>query len=481
MLFQICSTTTNYTLFMTQKYPVSAYASLIYNMARYAYTLLLCCLLPIGLLLFKKKSNADVEPLENRSFLERFGKVGHLSKTGGIHIHCVSVGEINAASGLIHSLLEEYPYIPITLTTSSTTGGVHAYNMFKDRVSHNYLPVDIPLFINRFYKKLKPRLVLITEVEVWPNMLHVCTKRGVPVVLINARMTTKSLRRYRQFSWLFRPTFRQFSLICAQSSESFENFVAFGVYKNKLKLTRNMKFDLLPNLADEALGKQILSDYNLGARPILLAASTHDPEEKMLLNTYKHLKQRHQDLLLIMVPRHPHRFEDVNHLMRATGFNVARVSQSGKCVDKSSLPSVSSKAATQDAPEKQTEKPIDCLLVDTMGWLKACYSICTVTFVGGSFAPKGGHNALEAALYAKPIAMGPSTFNNPSICQHLALQNALMITHSEQALTEVFQHWLSRPQDATKDGERGLQVLLKNAGAVEYTMSILRPILDQKN
>jgi 3-deoxy-D-manno-octulosonic-acid transferase len=424
-------------------------------------------LLPIILLVFKKKLNHSAEQLKHRFVWERFGRVGTLTKTGGIHIHCVSVGEINAANGLVHSLLEEYPNLAITLTTSSTTGAVHAYNMFKDRVQHHYLPVDIPLFVNRFYNKLKPCLVLVTEVEVWPNMLNACSKRHLPVVLINARMTTKSLMSYRRFSWLFRRTYRQFSFICAQSSESFENFLAFGVYKSRVKLSRNMKFDLLPNSDDEELGKKIVADYKLGNRPILLAASTHDPEEKILLDTYSKLKQIHTDLVLIVVPRHPHRFEEVSQNMQATGFKVARVSKSSGL-----LKSDRSKRSTP------LNGPIDCLLVDTMGWLKACYSICNVAFVGGSFAHKGGHNALEAALYSKPIAMGPSIFNNPSICKHLASQNALMIIKSEDELLGVLAHWLSRPEDAIKDGERGLRVLLKNAGSVEYTMSVLRPILD---
>lgn len=132
---------------------------------------------------------------------------------------------------------------------------MHAYNLFKDSVQHSYLPVDIPIFVNRFYKKLQPRLVLITEVEVWPNILRYCGQHEVAVVLINARMTLKSLTSYQRFWWLLRPTFRLFTVICAQSSDSFENFVTYGVYKSRLKLSRNMKFDLLPDTADEALGK----------------------------------------------------------------------------------------------------------------------------------------------------------------------------------------------------------------------------------
>jgi 3-deoxy-D-manno-octulosonic-acid transferase len=459
---------------MTQTVQASKSVLFLYHTTRLVYTLLLCILLPFILLVFRKKLDHSAKQLNSRSIWERFGKVSNITKNGGIHIHCVSVGEINAANGLINAFLKEYPNLPIMLTTSSTTGAVHAYNLFKDRVQHSYLPVDVPFFMRRFYDKVKPILVLVTEVEVWPNMLHTCAKRRLPVVLINARMTTKSLTSYRRVLWLFRHAFRQFSVICAQSSESFENFLAYGVYKSNVKLSRNMKFDLLPDCADEELGQQILMHYQLRDRPILLAASTHYPEEKILLDIYEKLKQTHNNLLLIIVPRHPYRFDEVHQFMQATGFKVARVSQGSIA---SSLLDEESETQVDNKKFKLSDTPIDCLLVDTMGWLKACYSICTLAFVGGSFANKGGHNALEAALYSKPIAMGPSTFNNPIICQHLASQNALMITESKDELEDVLAYWLSRPEDAMKDGERGFRVLLQNAGSVEYTMSILRPIL----
>jgi 3-deoxy-D-manno-octulosonic-acid transferase len=445
-------------------------APFIFHVTKMLYTFLLCCLLPLILFLSKKKLNHSSLQLAGRSFWERFGSIKK-PLSGGIHIHCVSVGELNAASGLITALLIEYPHLPIILTTSSTTGAVHAYNLFKDKVQHNYLPIDIPWCMNRFYNKVQPSLVLVTEVEVWPNMLHSCYKRKLPVILINARMTTKSLKNYKRFSALFRYTFRQFSYICAQSSESFENFLALGVYKSHVKLSNNMKFDLMPNESDAELGKLILERYAIANRPILLAASTHDPEEKMLLEAFNTLRSKDKSLLLVVVPRHPHRFDEVSQLVKATGLRCVRVSES---IDKQG------QFISQRPSENNETSDIDCLLVDTMGWLKACYSISTVAFVGGSFANKGGHNALEAALYSKPIVMGPSTFNNPSICQYLAQQKALVICDSHLLLVGVLEHWLENPIDAQHDGDMGLQVLLKNAGAVEYTMSMLRPYIEKK-
>ncbi len=428
---------------------------------RWIYSFLLSVLLPILLIVFRKKLHHQHEKLRTRRFVERFGILPKHFKPYGIHIHCVSVGEINAAKGLIDNLLVAYPHLPITITTSSVTGAVHASTVYQDRVQHCYLPIDLSVFMRSFYGKLKPIMSVVTEVEVWPNMVNECYKRDVSLIMINGRMTTRSLQNYKRVSWLFRGTLRQFALICAQNTESFDNFLAYGVYKRKLKLSRNMKFDLLPDDKDEALGEHMRKVYQLSEQPILVAASTHDPEEKLLLDMYKRLKQDISDLVLIIVPRHPHRFDEVYQLVKANGYSTQRVSD------------LKEGGAQIDNGLAKTE----CIVVDKMGWLKACYSICSAAFIGGSFAPKGGHNALECALYAKPMVMGPSIFNNPSICQHLAEQNALIIVDTPNTLYESLTYWLSNTEHAKLDGERGLKVLMRNAGAVEYTFSALRPFL----
>ena len=446
---------------------------------------MLALVVPLLLLLNRRKLNLAHPNLKNRRFAERFGWTPASFKKHGVHIHCVSVGELNAASGLITMLLQEHPDQPITVTTSSVTGAIHAYNLFKDKVQHCYLPIDLPWCMRRFFRAIDPNLSLITEVEIWPNMVAQCLKQKVPVCLVNARMTTKSLAGYRKVSWLFRPTLRQMDYICAQSSESFENFLAYGVFKKQLRLSRNMKFDILPDEADERLGNALIEEYKLRDRPILLVASSHDPEEKMLLQSYKLLKEQHTDLVLLVVPRHPHRFDDVHQIIKASGHKTVKVSES----DLFKTINAQQGQVNLDPPQPlSTPIPlsksklakhitVDCVVVDAMGWLKACYSICSIAFIGGSFAEKGGHNALEAALYSKPIVMGPSLFNNPSICQHLQEQNALIVVDNQQALQDTIEHWLQHPEHAMLDGERGSKVLLRNAGAVEYTMGILRRFL----
>lgn len=427
-----------------------------HSVARWLYSLLLLILMPLLVVVFRRKLTSDEPTIMHRKFVERFGIINKQFKPGGIHIHCVSVGEVNAAYGLIKAIQLEYPLLPITLTTSSTTGAAHAFSLFKNTVQHCYLPFDLGVFMKRFYAQIAPSLVLVTEVEIWPNMLHVCQKRGIPSVLINGRMTQASARRIKRFSWLFRETCRHFSAICAQSSESFENFLAIGVYKTQLHLSKNMKFDLKLDENDTVLAKELVNTYVLKSRPILLAASTHAPEEKMILDVYKDLKtqQCYEDLLLVIVPRHPHRFDEVHQLVSATGFSINRVSQ-----------------------QEQIDSCADCLLVDKMGWLKACYSLCTVAVVGGSFAGKGGHNALEAALYAKPIVMGPSIYNNPIICESLAEQNALVIANDKTECLDAITHWLTYPPLAEQDGARGAGVLKNNAGAIEFTLNVLSEYL----
>lgn len=432
--------------------------SLRHHFTRWLYSLLLLLLLPLLLVVFRRKLYQANDKLSNRRFAERFGKVPSTFAPGGVHIHCVSVGELNAAQGIIERLLNDFPHLPVTLTTSSLTGALHAQNLYKDSVQHCYLPIDFPFFMHRFYKQIRPVLCLVTEVEIWPNMVHECVKRNTPVILINARMTNRSLQSYRKLSWLFRGTLRQFHEICAQSSESFENFVAYGLYKKNIKLTQNMKFDLQPNLADEQLGKQIVTAFSLQNKPILIAASTHDTEEKLILDTFQKLKKQHSELILVVVPRHPHRFDSAYQIVKASGFNTIRISD----------------YINADNQPNKSDKAIECLVVDTMGWLKACYSISTLAFIGGSFADKGGHNALEAALYAIPMAMGPSIYNNPIICQHLQEQKALAIVKTPDELFKAFEYWLEHSEQATKDGENGSKVLLTNAGAVESTMSIIR-------
>lgn len=421
---------------------------------RYIYTGFIVLSLPLLLFVFRKKLIGQSQNLSHRHFRERFGILCSSIKSGGLHIHCVSVGELNAASGLINQILHEYPSINITLTTSSTSGAEQALKMFGDKVQHSYLPFDIPIFMGKFYRTLVPSIVLITEVEVWPNQIAYCKKNGIKTILINARMSNKSLINSRRLGALLRPSLRSLDLICAQSTQSYENFLKFGVYKPQIKLSRNMKFDLLPEPSDQNLGQSILQASAFVGRPILVAGSTHSPEEKLILDVFSALRDKIPRLALIIAPRHPQRFEQAFQICKASGIRSV-------CWTK--------------LQDKKSE--YDCLLLDQIGMLKACYSVCSLAFVGGSIAEKGGHNALEPAVYGKPMVMGPSRYNNPSICEYLEHQGALKLGANVQQVYDCLLPWLQNKELAEKDGANGARVLLRNAGSVEYTMSVLRPYL----
>jgi 3-deoxy-D-manno-octulosonic-acid transferase len=424
---------------------------------RWCYNLVLILLLPIGIIALLLKSD-KTEGKRNKN-IERFGFIGK-PKQNGILVHCVSVGEVNAAKSIIQRLQERYPNLPITVSTTSTTGAKQAHAIFKDSVQHMYLAIDIPICMWLFFYKLQPKLVLVTEVEIWPNMLHQCYRRKIPAVLINARMSSESVRTYQHLAFLFRPSLRKFSRICTQSQQDFKNFLSLGVYKPNLTQSNNMKFDLELDTQDESKAEKLKQQLGLTNQPVFVAGSTHDLEEKACLDAFKALRQTHSDLTLIIVPRHPHRFEKVVQLCQATGYFVAKAS---------------------DLSDESLQKLPDILVVDAMGMLKACYQLASFAFVGGSFAHKGGHNALEPALYGIPTMMGPSIFNNPVICHALADAGGLKILSSPTELSEIALGWLNNPDEANQIGQAGKKVIEQNRGAINQTLDVIDEVLAQQS
>jgi 3-deoxy-D-manno-octulosonic-acid transferase len=412
----------------------------------------LVLLLPLGLLTLLLKSD-KTQGLANKN-RERFGFIGK-PKTDGILVHCVSVGEVNAAKNLVIRLQQRHPELAITISTTSSTGAKQARAVFKDSVQHMYLSVDIPICMWLFFNRLRPKLVIVTEVEIWPNMLHQCFRRKIPAVLINGRMTKQSVKSYQRLAWLFRPSLRKFSRICAQGQQDFENFLSLGVYKPNLRLSNNMKFDLQLDEQDEIKAKKLQQQLGLSTQAVFVAGSTHDLEEIACLDAFKQLRLKHPDLVLFIVPRHPHRFDKVVQLCQATGYSVVKVS---------------------DLHDQPLAEVPDILVVDAMGMLKACFQLATCAFVGGSFANKGGHNALEPALYAVPTMMGPSIFNNPVICQALADAGGLKILSAPQQLSDTASKWLDSPEEATRAGQANKNVIEQNRGAVEQTLEAISEV-----
>lgn len=416
---------------------------------RWFYSLLLLVAIPFAVINFFLKGSQEPNVKGRRRF-ERLGLVAPAPRKGGYLFHCVSVGEVVAASCLIKRIMQEKPDTQITVTTTTATGSARVQAIFGDAVHHFYLPYDLPIAMNAMLNRIKPCVVLITEVELWPNLIHTCWRRGVPVVVVNARMTDRSARRYKKFPVLFEPMLHKISHVCAQGERDFKNYQFLGIEQNKLTLTQNIKFDQAAALTTTKTDFLNLATSN---RIILIGGSTHDPEESTLLNVYRALKRAFPALLLILVPRHPDRFDAVARIIEKAG---------------------STMCLSADSPE--IDQDCDVLLVNEMGKLNAAYDVADMAFVGGSIADRGGHNALEPAAKKLPILMGTSTHNNPVICSKLAEAGALTIVDDESALFDTVKGWLSHPELAKQAGEAGYQVLADNSGALDKTLAVVRTI-----
>lgn len=376
--------------------------------------------------------------------------MGKTGQSGGILLHCVSVGEVVAAAALVKRIRIAHPEYPVTITTTTPTGAEQVKGIFGDTVTHHYLPYDLRICMASLIKKIQPEKVLITEVELWPNLIDICHHKNIPVYIINARLTDKSAKSYGKLAPLFHPMLQKLTAVCTQGNRDYDNYKNMGLAQDKLFLTNNMKFDLTLDEKDSAKAREIHQQLKLAKRPILLGASTHDPEEEVLIDSYQRLKSESPDLLLMLTPRHPQRFEKVAKLLTERNLNTLKLSE-----------------------EKQITPDTDVVLIDKMGVLKSLYSLATIAFVGGSIADRGGHNALEAALFAKPILMGPHTYNNPAICQALIDTGALKLISDASDLSEQVAYWMCHQGEADKAGEAGRQVIKSNAGAIKKTLEVV--------
>jgi len=421
--------------------------TLIEEICRLAYSLLLLLLIPFVFLQLILRKSASSNKALHGSF-ERFGRVQTPPKPGGYLFHCVSVGEVVAASSLIKRIMVSEPDVQITITTTTATGSARVRSIFGDSVHHFYLPFDLQVTMSLMLKRVQPKAILITEVELWPNLIHACWKRSIPSIVINARMTDRSARRYKKVGKLFIPMLNKLYHVCAQGERDFKNYAWLGVPSHKLTLTNNIKFDQV------AAGNQDKSSF-LGleseSKPVLVAGSTHDPEESLLLDAIDKLWLSKTDILLVIVPRHPERFNAVAKLMESRGLVFVRSSEV------SSVPT-----------------DVNIVLLDEMGKLNHAYSVASFAFVGGSIAPRGGHNALEPAAFSIPILMGPHTYNNPVICDYLKERGALTIIQDAQQVSDTLSLWLSSPELRKSAGAAGRLVLDENSGALDITLKCLK-------
>jgi len=393
-------------------------------------------------------------PAYSRRIGERFAFGLPPLRPGGIWVHAVSVGESIAAAPMIRQLMTRYPQLPITVTCMTPTGSERIQALFGDSVQHCYLPYDLPWAAARFLDRVQPKLAVVMETELWPNHIHQCARRGIPVALANARLSERSARGYARFARLTAPMLAELSLIAVQTEAEADRFRQLGARRECVEVTGSIKFDLTidPVLLERAAA--LRAQWEARQRPLWIAASTHAGEEEIVLAAHRQLLARHPQALLILVPRHPERFAAVAELCRKEGFASVRRSQ-GEAVGAG----------------------IDVLVGDTMGELLFLYALADVAFVGGSLVPNGGHNLLEPAALGKPVLSGPHLFNFLEIAAQLRDAGALWEVSNAAELASAVDALWSDPAMIKLMRNAGLDVLKANQGALERLLAGLERLL----
>ena len=397
-----------------------------------------------------------VRGIGNRSYWhklpERFG-LGYRRLDGCIWVHAVSVGEVVAATPLIRALMTAYPDRQLLVTTVTPTGAARVEATFGDAVEHSYIPFETPDSVNRFFAAKKPEIAMIMETEIWPNLYHGCGIRGIPLVLISARISPKSVESYRKLLPLFRETLSHGIVIAAQTEADAERFLSLGASPERTRVTGNIKFDIdLPatiNADGIALRQMHFPD-----RPVWIAASTHEGEEALVLDAHRELLSAVPDALLILVPRHPQRFAGVRELVRKKGFDVVSRTEN--------------RAVPPDCP---------VLLGDTMGEVPLFYAASDLAFVGGSLVPIGGHNLLEPAAVSVAMLAGPHNFNAQEIADMFVHRDACRLVDSSAELASVLVELFADEPSRGAMVEEAASILATNRGALARLLEMVKPLV----
>lgn len=357
-------------------------------------------------------------------------------------VHTVSVGEFQGALPLIKSLQRQHPQLPLVVTTITPTGLARARAALGDEVYTGHLPYDLPDAVARFLTRIRPAIAVIVETELWPNLFFACQHRRIPLLVVNARLSERSLRGYRRVLPLVRQTVRHATLIAARGEEDARRFIALGAAPERVSVTGNIKYDAAVPAPAREHGRQLRAQWG-SSRLVWAAASTHEGEEILVLQAHRLLRQQFPDCVLVLVPRHPERFERVRQLLAAQGWKWA------------------SRSAAR-APDPA----IEVYLGDTMGEMFLLYAASDVAFIGGSLVPIGGHNMLEPAALGVPAITGPYVFNFAEVAQVMEQAGAIARVDDAPSLAEAVALWFASPDTRRKAGDAGLRCVEQNRGAV---------------
>ena len=425
-------------------------------MARFLYNLVFTLAIPFILIRMWFRGGAN--PGYRQRWAERFAVFTFKGKAHGILIHSVSVGETLAAEPLVRSLQAANPNLTLTITTTTPTGSDQVRRLYADdlavgRIVHVYLPYDLPWLTTRFIKKIQPSLCIIMETELWPNIIRSCNIKQVPVILANARLSEKSARGYAKFPKLTQPMLQGLDLIAAQHRNDAQRFIDLGIDERKVDVTGSIKFDIKVPEQTLRQGKALKELWGEG-RPVLVLASSHESEDDLILESYQQLLADFPDLLLLLVPRHPERFDEVAAIVLNRELHLVRRQES---FDKGNL---------------QPNSTTQVYLADTMGEMLLLLATADIAIIGGSFIEHGGHNPLEACALAKAVVMGPSDYNFAAISQQLIQQGAMQQASAEK-LTVCLRQLLERPELRNDMGSKGKQVVAANQGAVAHLTELM--------
>ena len=414
--------------------------------------------LALPLVLARLYWRGRTQPAYRQRIAERLARNGGRTGRGGtsrgdIWIHAVSVGEVQAAEPLIRHLLESEPARAILVTTTTPTGAERLRALFGERVAHHYTPFDLPDVMARFVEQVDPRLVIVMETEIWPNQLAVLEQRGISVALVNARLSERSARGYARLSTLTRQTLALFALIAAQAPADAERFVALGAPRERMQVTGSLKFDLVQPEDLEARAETMRRLWGT-ERPVWIAASTHEGEEIQVLQAHQRLLACRSDALLVLVPRHPERFEAVAQLIEHQRLAFARRRQ-----------------------ERAVAPGESVYLGDSMGELRCFLAAGDLAFIGGSLVPTGGHNPLEAAASGIPVLLGPHTFNFATIARLLFEAGAAERVEDADSLSRRLIELFNDPEHCARMGARGREVVARHRGALGRLLAALAPWL----
>jgi len=414
-------------------------------MNRFVYTVLIFLSLPFALLriLLRDAKNSNwIRKLKNQ--------LGFVPKIPGkvIWLHCVSVGEFNAAKPLIDMIFINFPLHQIVISTTTITGSDAVEKYYKSQVIHCFFPFDVPFIVSSFLKKIKPVACILLETEIWPNLITKLKHKNIPVMLVNARLSKKSYKKYKKFSpKLINMTLNNLSLICSQNESSSKRLISLGA-NNNIITTGSLKFD--SNEPNNSETIQALKNIT-GDRKIVVFASTRRGEEFQIIKSYLKLKSKF-NALLIIVPRHPERFNEVFSMANETGLNVKRRSLGGHC-----------------------EQDTDILIGDSMGEMMSYLIISDIAFIGGSLTNNGGQNMLEAASLSKPIIFGPSVFNFEEISKRLLDDGSAIQVRNAEELMKTISELLLDDEKRRLIGESAKTTFENNRGATTKIFNAIAP------